>query len=40
MATDSMPFIAIIGGFWESAKQDPGTVADAKKMAREIGATL
>lgn len=40
MKTDGMPFVAIIGGFRELAKQDPGKAADARKMAREIGAAL
>ena len=40
MTTDSMPFVAIVGGFWELVKLDPGKAADAKKTAREIGAAL
>lgn len=40
MTNDGMPFVAIIGGFRELAMQDPGRAADAKKMAKEIGAAL
>lgn len=40
MTTDRMPFVAIIGGFSELTKQDPGKAAEAKKMAREIGGAL
>lgn len=40
MANDSMPFVAIIGGFWELKKLDPAKVDDAKNMAKEIGAAL
>lgn len=40
MKTGDMPFVAIIGGFWELAKQDPGRAAEAKKLAKEIGAAL
>jgi hypothetical protein len=37
MANDSMPFVAIIGGFWTLA---PTTAEEAKKTARDIGAAL
>jgi len=40
MAIESMPFVAIIGGFRELMKHDPGQAAEAGKMAREIGAAL
>jgi len=40
MATESMPFVAIIGGFWDLTKQDPRKVAEAKNMAKEIGTAL
>ena len=40
MANDSMPFVAIIGGFWELKKLNPAKVYDAKNMAKEIRAEL
>ena len=40
MANDSMPFVAIIGGFWELKRQEPAKFDDAKRMAKEIGAAL
>jgi len=38
MANDNMPFVAIIGGFWDI--DDPALVTDAKDAAREIGEAL
>jgi len=40
MSNSNMPFIAIIGGFWELQKEYPAMVEDAKKTANEIGAAL
>ena len=40
MANENMPFVAIIGGFWELKKLSTARVDDAKKMAKEIGAAL
>jgi hypothetical protein len=37
MASDDMPFVAIIGGFYT---MDPGKADEAKKMARQFGAEL
>lgn len=37
MATENMPFVAIIGGIWEL---DDPTKAEARKTAQEIGAAL
>jgi hypothetical protein len=39
MANEYMPYVAIIGGLW-TLKDDPAKTAEAKKMAREIGAAL
>ncbi len=38
MASDTIPFVAIIGGFW--TLKDPALVEEAKKTAGEIGAAL
>ena len=40
MASESMPFVAIIGGLWKLKKLDSGKVDDAKDLAKEIGAAL
>ena len=40
MPNDSMPFVAIIGGFWDLQKLNPSKVDEAKNMAKEIGAAL
>ena len=40
MTPVSIPYVAIIGGFCELAKRDPGQAEIAKKMAKEIGAAL
>ena len=40
MVNDSMPFVAIIGGFWELKDKDPALFEEAKEMARDIGAAL
>jgi len=37
MANDSMPFVAIIGGFWG---MDPAVLDEAKETAKELGAAL
>ena len=39
MVNDCMPYVAIIGGFW-TLTDDPAKTAEAKQMAREIGAAL
>ncbi|HXO26052.1 MAG TPA: hypothetical protein VOA80_01790 [Thermoanaerobaculia bacterium] len=39
MTTVGMPFVAIIGGFWQF-KNDPAVFGEAKKTASEIGAAL
>ena len=40
MAKDAIPFVAIIGGFWELKEREPAKFDNAKKMANEIGAAL
>jgi hypothetical protein len=40
MTKDSMPFVAIIGGFWDLKNQNPAKFAEAKIMAMEIGSVL
>lgn len=39
MSNNTMPFVAIIGGFWE-IKNNPTKFEEAKTVAREIGAAL
>jgi hypothetical protein len=39
MENDSMPFVAIVGGFW-ILKDDPAVMEEAKETARELGAAL
>ncbi|MFZ4525108.1 MAG: hypothetical protein ACOYOE_06050 [Chlorobium sp.] len=40
MTKDHLPFIAIIGGFWDLKNNDPAMFDDAKMMAIEIGSAL
>jgi hypothetical protein len=40
MAEDRMPFVAIIGGFWDLKERDPAKFDEAKAMAKEIGEAL
>jgi hypothetical protein len=37
MANDTVPFVAIIGGFWQL---DPSKLDDAKRVAKELGIAL
>ncbi len=40
MAKDHIPFVAIIGGFWDLKNNNPAKFYDARLMAAEIGAAL
>jgi len=40
VTTAYMPFVAIVGGFWDLEKSDPSKFAAAKKFASELGAEL
>ncbi len=40
MADSQMPFVGIIGGFWDLKQSDPIAFNDAKQTAQELGAAL
>ena len=37
---DDIPYVAIIGGFWDLQTQDPSKADEAKKFGEAIGAEL
>jgi hypothetical protein len=40
MVNSEIPYVAVIGGFWELRSRDPAAFAAAKKMASELGTEL